>query len=150
MRYLLNSFHRLHDDESGQGLVEYLLIMALGALAVMRIFRALSAARGVNVRSRPPERPPGSALISASNDSSALSFRRGCGRILYEKVQQMEKRSLNYLACLHDDEEGQGLVEYLLIIAMVAFAATAGLHSIANSVNSSFTAVGSFLGVYIT
>ena len=34
---------------------------------------------------------------------------------------------LSSLARLHRDEAGQGLVEYLLILALVAFAATAGM-----------------------
>ena len=46
------------------------------------------------------------------------------------------KLVLKTLAVLHQDEAGQGLVEYLLILALVAFAATAGLHGIANSLNS--------------
>ena len=51
---------------------------------------------------------------------------------------------------LHEDEAGQGLVEYLLILALVAFAATAGMGSLATSLNSAFTQVGTLLGSYIT
>jgi pilus assembly protein Flp/PilA len=57
---------------------------------------------------------------------------------------------LNSLIRLHKDESGQGLVEYLLILALVAFAATAGMNSLASGLNSAFSAVGSILGVYIT
>jgi len=57
---------------------------------------------------------------------------------------------LNSLARLHKDEAGQGLVEYLLILALVAFAATAGMGKLAIALNSAFTAVGSVLGLYIT
>jgi pilus assembly protein Flp/PilA len=57
---------------------------------------------------------------------------------------------LNSLIRLHKDESGQGLVEYLLILALVAFAATAGMSSLASGLNSAFSAVGSILGVYIT
>jgi pilus assembly protein Flp/PilA len=57
---------------------------------------------------------------------------------------------LNSLARLHKDEAGQGLVEYLLILALVAFAATAGMGKLAVALNSAFTAVGSVLGLYIT
>jgi pilus assembly protein Flp/PilA len=57
---------------------------------------------------------------------------------------------LNQLTRLHDDESGQGLVEYLLILALVAFAATAGMGSLASGLNSAFSAVGSVLGAYIT
>ena len=57
---------------------------------------------------------------------------------------------LNTLARLHQNEEGQGLVEYLLILALIAFAATAGMGSLASGLNSAFVAVGSKLGAYIT
>jgi pilus assembly protein Flp/PilA len=57
---------------------------------------------------------------------------------------------LNTLVRLHRDEAGQGLVEYVLIIALVAFAATAGMSSLASGVNSAFTAVSTILGNYIT
>ncbi len=56
---------------------------------------------------------------------------------------------LNSLARLHRDEAGQGLVEYLLILALVAFAATAGMGSLASGLNSAFSAIGSILGSYI-
>jgi pilus assembly protein Flp/PilA len=57
---------------------------------------------------------------------------------------------LNSLVRLHKDEEGQGLVEYLLILALVAFAATAGMSSLANYLNTAFANIGSLLNVYIS
>jgi len=57
---------------------------------------------------------------------------------------------LNSLARLHKDEAGQGLVEYLLILALVAFAATAGMGSLAKGLNSAFSQIGIILGQYIT
>ena len=57
---------------------------------------------------------------------------------------------LNCLARLHKDEAGQGLVEYLLILALVAFAATAGMGSLASGLNSAFSRIGVILGTYIT
>ena len=51
---------------------------------------------------------------------------------------------------VNNDESGQGLVEYLLILALVAFAATAGMGSLAAGLNSAFTAISSLLGAYIT
>ncbi len=57
---------------------------------------------------------------------------------------------LNTLVRLHKDEAGQGLIEYVLIIALVAFAATAGMSSLASGINSAFTAVSTILGNYIT
>ena len=57
---------------------------------------------------------------------------------------------LMVLKHLHRDEEGQGLVEYLLILALVAFAATAGMNSLAVGLNSAFAAIGVILGQYIS
>jgi len=57
---------------------------------------------------------------------------------------------VNALLKLHRDESGQGLVEYLLILALVAFAAVAGMSSLAAGLNSAFGKVASVLGVYIT
>ena len=51
---------------------------------------------------------------------------------------------------LHTDESGQGLVEYLLIVALVALAATAGMSSAASYMNSAFVRVGQKLGGYIS
>lgn len=51
---------------------------------------------------------------------------------------------------LHRDEEGQGLVEYLLILALVALAATAGMSTLASGLNSAFTEIGAILGNYIS
>ena len=56
---------------------------------------------------------------------------------------------LTYLAQLHRDEAGQGLVEYMLILALVALAATAGMGQLASGLNSAFSAIGSILGRYI-
>jgi pilus assembly protein Flp/PilA len=47
------------------------------------------------------------------------------------------------------DESGQGLVEYLLILALVAFAATAGMGNLASGLNSAFAKIGEVLGSYI-
>ncbi len=57
---------------------------------------------------------------------------------------------LKSLNRLHQDESGQGLVEYLLILALVAFAATAGMGSLASGLNSAFKQIGVILGTYIT
>ena len=42
-------------------------------------------------------------------------------------------------------EEGQDLIEYALIVAVIAFAATAGMSSLATAVNSTFTTIGTTL-----
>jgi pilus assembly protein Flp/PilA len=48
------------------------------------------------------------------------------------------------------NEDGQDLIEYALVVALVAFSATAGMSSLANAINSAFSSVGSTLTTYIT
>jgi pilus assembly protein Flp/PilA len=50
---------------------------------------------------------------------------------------------LESLRQLHKDEAGQGLVEYALIIALVAFAAIVGMNTLATDINDSFSKIGS-------
>lgn len=57
---------------------------------------------------------------------------------------------MSHVSRLQQDEAGQGLVEYLLILALVAFAATAGMNSLATGLNSAFTQIAAILGQYIT
>ncbi|HKE57818.1 MAG TPA: hypothetical protein VKB46_13990 [Pyrinomonadaceae bacterium] len=59
-------------------------------------------------------------------------------------------RVLALMKGLHKDESGQGLVEYLLIVALVALAATAGMTSAASYINSAFVRIGQKLGGYIS
>lgn len=47
-------------------------------------------------------------------------------------------------------EDGQDLVEYALVVALVAFAATAGMSSLASGINSAFSQIATILGTYIT
>jgi len=62
----------------------------------------------------------------------------------------MKKQLMNALVSLHKDESGQGLVEYLLILALVAFGAVAGMSGLATALNSAFVRIGSVLGLYIS
>ena len=66
------------------------------------------------------------------------------------RKKSMKTLILNSLNRLHKDEAGQGLVEYLLILALVAFAATAGMTTLASGLNSAFTKIGSIIGEYIS
>ena len=61
----------------------------------------------------------------------------------------MSTFALQALACLHKDESGQGLVEYLMILALIAFACTAGIGQLASALNRGFSAIGSVFGSYI-
>ena len=48
------------------------------------------------------------------------------------------------------DENGQDLIEYALVVALIAFAATAGMGSLATAINTAFGKMGTKLGVYVT
>lgn len=54
----------------------------------------------------------------------------------------------NLIMQLHKDEAGQGLVEYALIIALVAFAAVIGMDTLAQDINTAFSNIGSVLAKY--
>jgi pilus assembly protein Flp/PilA len=43
-------------------------------------------------------------------------------------------------------EEGQDLVEYALVVALIAFGATAGMKSLATGINTAFSSISSQLG----
>ncbi len=45
-------------------------------------------------------------------------------------------------------EDGQDLIEYALVVALIAFAATAGMTSVASSINTTFGAIGTTLSSY--
>src|SRR5579884_721565 len=66
------------------------------------------------------------------------------------RIKNHDRYFKESLVRLHQDESGQGLVEYVLLIALVAFAATAGMSSLASSINSAFSQVGTILGKYIS
>ncbi len=46
------------------------------------------------------------------------------------------------------EEQGQDLIEYALIAALIALAATAGMQTVANDINAAFTNIGNKLTTY--
>jgi pilus assembly protein Flp/PilA len=51
---------------------------------------------------------------------------------------------------LLSSEEGQDLIEYALVVALVAFAATAGMKTLALGLNTAFSKISNTLATYIT
>jgi pilus assembly protein Flp/PilA len=47
-------------------------------------------------------------------------------------------------------EEGQDLVEYALVVALIAFGATAGMKALAGGLNTAFNNISTTLGSYTT
>ena len=56
------------------------------------------------------------------------------------------------MQCLKDDlvrdESGQDLIEYALVVALIALAATAGMTSVAGKISTAFTNIGTKLNTY--
>jgi len=53
------------------------------------------------------------------------------------------------LTRVHREESGQDLIEYALVVALIALAATAGMSTVASSINQAFSTIGSILNSYI-
>jgi pilus assembly protein Flp/PilA len=48
------------------------------------------------------------------------------------------------------EDYGQDLIEYALVVALIAFAATAGMSSVATKINTAFDNIGIKLTTYVT
>ena len=48
------------------------------------------------------------------------------------------------------EEQGQDLVEYALVVALIAFAAIVGMNTLASNINDAFSKVGSKLVSAVT
>ena len=49
---------------------------------------------------------------------------------------------------LHREDSGQDLIEYALIAALIALAATVGMGSVAKAINTAFSSIGSKVAGY--
>ncbi len=59
----------------------------------------------------------------------------------YVKMQVLKARIIK-------DEKGQDLIEYALVVALIAFAAVAGMKTVAGNINTAFTNIGTKLVTY--
>ena len=48
------------------------------------------------------------------------------------------------------NNHGQDLIEYALVVALIAFAATVGMTTVANGINNAFTAIATKLSTYVS
>ena len=46
------------------------------------------------------------------------------------------------------EDSGQDLIEYALVVALIAFAATAGMSTVATKINTAFGNIGNKLSTY--
>ena len=63
---------------------------------------------------------------------------------LYVRLQTL-RSSLRKMAA---SQNGQDLIEYALVVALIAFAAAAGMSSVASNINAAFTNIGTKLTTY--
>ena len=63
---------------------------------------------------------------------------------LYVRVQTLAGDLRRAIA----DESGQDLIEYALVVALIAFAAAAGMSTVATKINAAFTNIGTKLTTY--
>ena len=58
-------------------------------------------------------------------------------------------RSIRSVLCaLSLNNRGQDLIEYALVVALIAFAAAAGMTSVATQINAAFTNIGTKVTTY--
>jgi pilus assembly protein Flp/PilA len=62
----------------------------------------------------------------------------------------MNRKLWRALVSFNKEESGQDLIEYALIVALIALAATVGMSSLASGINSAFAKLASILGQYIS
>lgn len=55
-----------------------------------------------------------------------------------------------FLANLIQDDQGQDLIEYALVVALISFAAISGMKTLATKINTAFSNVGVKVSTYIT
>jgi pilus assembly protein Flp/PilA len=66
----------------------------------------------------------------------------------FRRRQSMEFKLWNIFARMQNliaKDEGQDLIEYALVVSMIAFAATAAMATLAGNINDAFTSIGTKL-----
>ena len=63
---------------------------------------------------------------------------------LYVRIQTLKGTLRDMVA----NQGGQDLIEYALVVALIAFAAAAGMSTMAGKINSAFTNIGTKLTTY--
>ena len=56
----------------------------------------------------------------------------------------------NLVVTLHREDSGQDLIEYALVAALIALAATVGMSTVATAINQAFSSIGTKLGTYVS
>ena len=126
-----NAWFAFRDEESGQTLVEYALIISLVGLACIA---------GARV---PQRQDPGAVLGRGQLAQTRRSRRRTQRR--WTASSSRGARVQNAWFSLRDEESGQTLVEYALIISLVALACIAALGFLSGKIQALFSDAGNSL-----
>ena len=62
-----------------------------------------------------------------------------------KRIRKENTEMKNLLMRLWKEEDGQDLIEYALLVALVALGAVFGMHTLANSINAEFSNLGTSL-----
>jgi Flp pilus assembly pilin Flp len=54
------------------------------------------------------------------------------------------------LRALLKKEDGQDLIEYGMVVALIALGVTGGMHSVASRIDSTYSSLGTSIGTYIS
>ena len=91
-----------------------------------------------------------------------MAYRLLLGECASQKRQSLEKgkgskldmqnffKKLYRNAQILREEAGQDLIEYVLVIAIIAFAATVGMTTVAKQINNAFANIGTKMSTYVT
>jgi len=60
-----------------------------------------------------------------------------------QKMQKLLTKQYVRIQTFLADESGQDLIEYALVVALIAFAAVAGMNTVATDINNAFSKIGS-------
>jgi len=63
-------------------------------------------------------------------------------------MQRFLLKQYMWLQAVLADERGQDLIEYALVVSLIAFAAVAGMNTVAADINTAFTNIGNMLTSY--
>jgi pilus assembly protein Flp/PilA len=88
-----------------------------------------------------------------SKIGSILTSQAGLGRTNNHGENKMNNLLLKLYVEFQDlasREEGQDLVEYALVVALIAFGATAGMKQLSGAINTAFSNISSTLATSIT
>ncbi|MGA2578892.1 MAG: Flp family type IVb pilin [Bryobacteraceae bacterium] len=69
---------------------------------------------------------------------------------MQETFMTLYVRMQSLTDALVKDQSGQDLIEYALVVALIALAATAGMGAVASSISTAFNHVASHLSTYTT